>query len=93
MRGLAAGCIASQALSMSFLVVRAKPQITGPSGVPTSLAIRFTAAKSSGEAAGKPASMMSTPNRASCRAMSIFSALVMLQPGDCSPSRRVVSKI
>src|SRR5437867_12155078 len=36
--------------------------------------------------------MMSTPRRSSCRAISSFSARFMLQPGDCSPSRRGVSK-
>ena len=41
---------------------------------------------------GKPASMMSTPSRASCAAMRIFSSMFMENPGDCSPSRRVVSK-
>ena len=37
--------------------------------------------------------MMSTPSAASARATSSFSAMFMLAPGDCSPSRRVVSKI
>ena len=41
----------------------------------------------------KPASMMSTPSFSSCLAISIFSARFMLHPGDCSPSRKVVSKI
>jgi hypothetical protein len=50
------------------------------------------ASESPGEAIAKPASMMSTPRAASPWAMRIFSAMVMLQPGDCSPSRRVVSK-
>ena len=45
------------------------------------------------EAMGKPASMMSTPSDSSCRAMRIFSAMVMENPGDCSPSLSVVSKI
>lgn len=52
-----------------------------------------TASKSSGEAMGNPASMMSTPRRASWRAMSSFSLLVSVAPGDCSPSRSVVSNI
>ena len=52
-----------------------------------------TAARSSGEAAGKPASMTSTPSRASACATSSFSAEVIVAPGDCSPSRSVVSKI
>jgi len=50
-----------------------------------------TAARSSGEAIGKPASITSTPSRASWRAMSSFSLLVSVAPGDCSPSRSVVS--
>src|SRR5487761_1798311 len=42
---------------------------------------------------GKPASMTSTPSAASAWAISIFSLMFMLAPGDCSPSRSVVSKI
>src|SRR5690606_3330041 len=41
----------------------------------------------------KPASITSTPSWASARATSSFSAEVSVAPGDCSPSRRVVSKI
>src|SRR2546429_371845 len=52
-----------------------------------------TDSKSPREAAGKPASMTSTPSSASARATRSFSGRVMLQPGDCSPSRSVVSKI
>ena len=37
--------------------------------------------------------MMSTPRRASCSAISSFSPTSSEMPGDCSPSRRVVSKI
>ena len=37
--------------------------------LPTSLAMVFTALKSSLEAAGKPASIISTPSLASCRAI------------------------
>jgi hypothetical protein len=36
---------------------------------------------------------MSTFKRASCSAISTFSAFVSAMPGACSPSRRVVSKI
>lgn len=61
--------------------------------LPTSIAMFFTAWKSSGDAIGKPASMMSTPSLASCRAMSSFSFDVIVAPGDCSPSRSVVSKM
>lgn len=59
----------------------------------TILAIASTARKSSGDETGKPASMTSTPSRSSWRAISSFSLKFMLHPGDCSPSRRVVSKI
>src|SRR4051812_40398314 len=37
--------------------------------------------------------MMSTPSRASWCAISTFSDLLSAMPGDCSPSRSVVSKI
>ncbi len=56
-------------------------------------AISRTASKSPGEAMGKPASMMSTLRSTSAWAISIFSAKFMLAPGDCSPSRSVVSKM
>ena len=48
---------------------------------------------SPGEEMAKPASMMSTPSRSSWRAISTFSAAFSAMPGDCSPSRSVVSKI
>gem|GEM_PF-4480448 len=85
---------------MSPVDARARPQMIGgvPDGVmspawPTSAAISRTAAMSSGDAAGKPASITSTPSRASARATPAFSREVMVAPGDCSPSRRVVSKM
>src|SRR5450759_3190492 len=52
-----------------------------------------TAWKSPSLAMGKPASRISTPSSTSFRAIFSFSCTVMLQPGDCSPSRRVVSKM
>ncbi len=58
----------------------------------TSRAMVCTAAKSPGLLAGKPASITSTPRRTSWWAISSFSEAFMLLPGDCSPSRRVVSK-
>ena len=64
--------------------------MTGPS---TWRAIACTASKSPGEAIGKPASMTSTPSRESCCAISSFSLVFSEIPGDCSPSRRVVSKM
>src|SRR4051794_33440104 len=87
-RGRSLSRIASHARSMSAALARARPQITGPL---TSRAIVWTASKSPGEAIGKPASMMSTPSRASCWAISSFSAVLSEMPGDCSPSRKVVS--
>src|SRR3954464_4220516 len=89
-RGRSESLIAFQAASMSWKPVRARPQMTGPW---TSRAMAWTASKSPGEAIGKPASMMSTPSRASCCAISTFSWVFSEIPGDCSPSRRVVSKI
>src|SRR5436190_15364387 len=56
-------------------------------------AIAFTASKSPFDDAAKPASMTSTLSRSSWRAMRSFSSLVIEAPGDCSPSRRVVSKM
>src|SRR3954466_6676759 len=61
----------------------------GPS---TWRAIAWTASKSPGLVIGKPASMTSTPSRASWWAISSFSDGLSEIPGDCSPSRRVVSK-
>jgi hypothetical protein len=56
-------------------------------------AIDSTASKSPGEVIGKPASITSTPRRDSCWAISTFSAVFSEMPGDCSPSRSVVSKM
>ena len=89
-RGRSESLIAFQAASMSALWVRARPQITGPSTV---RAIASTASKSPGEVIGKPASITSTPRRASCWAISTFSCVFSEIPGDCSPSRSVVSKM
>src|SRR6185369_4138453 len=90
MRGLAAGFSADATRSMSSRLQRARPQMIGPC---TSRATAFTLSQSPREAAGKPASMTSTPRSASARATRSFSGCAMLQPGDCSPSRSVVSKI
>jgi hypothetical protein len=59
----------------------------------TASATALTAAKSPGLAMANPASMTSTRMRSSARAMRTFSSSVMEAPGDCSPSRRVVSKM
>jgi hypothetical protein len=56
-------------------------------------AIERTASKSPLEEAAKPASITSTCRRSSWRAMRSFSSRVIEAPGDCSPSRRVVSKM
>jgi hypothetical protein len=39
------------------------------------------------------ASQTSTPRRESCLAIASFSGVLSVAPGDCSPSRRVVSKM
>ena len=57
------------------------------------LAMDCTASKSPFELAANPASITSTFRRSSWRAMRSFSSLVMEAPGDCSPSRKVVSKM
>mmetsp|Transcript_28009 Transcript_28009/g.70625 ORF Transcript_28009/g.70625 Transcript_28009/m.70625 type:complete len:232 (+) Transcript_28009:1483-2178(+) len=93
MRGKAAGWMALAHASMSPFVARASPQMMGGfSWLPTTCAMLFTAAQSSLDAMGKPASMTSTPSLASCLATCIFSSLVIEQPGLCSPSLSVVSK-
>ena len=89
MRGWAASFTASQAASMSPRVARARLATVQRL---TALAIFCTLLKSMGEAMAKPASMTSTPSFSSCRAISTFSERFMLHPGDCSPSRKVVSK-
>src|SRR4051794_29381467 len=90
MRGLVASFTASPARSISFGVHRASPAMVL---FVISPAIAFTDSKSPLELIGKPASMMSTPIASRCRAISTFSGSVSVAPGDCSPSRRVVSKI
>ena len=78
---------------MSPLDALAKPHITGPFSFPTELAILLTALKSPGLAKGNPASITSTPNLANWWAMASYSSTYKLAPGECSPSRRVVSNI
>src|SRR5512138_524272 len=90
MRGRGESLSAAHARSMSSRLQRARPAMIGPC---TSFAIRFTDSQSPREAIGNPASMTSTPSSASAFATRSFSGCVMLQPGDCSPSRSVVSKI
>ena len=59
----------------------------------TSLATSCTAWKSPSDAIGKPASITSTPMASRTSATRSFSSTVIEQPGDCSPSRKVVSKM
>ena len=42
---------------------------------------------------GKPASITSTFIRSNCWAITSFSSVFIDAPGDCSPSRNVVSKM
>ena len=52
-----------------------------------------TASKSPGDAIGNPASIISIPSSSNTLAIWIFSYKLIDEPGDCSPSRIVVSKI
>src|SRR5579863_3927073 len=88
--GFSASLTASQQASMSLTAARASPATATPF---TWRAISLTAARSPGDAAGKPASIMSTLRRTSFSATWSFSSVVIVAPGDCSPSRKVVSKI
>ena len=90
MRGSAAFLTASHAQSMSFCVARAR-EATEQSR--TVSAMVLTLSKSPGEEIAKPASITSTFRRSRHFATSIFSFRFIEQPGDCSPSRSVVSKI
>ncbi len=81
---------AAPARAMSPSMARASPATVARD---TRRAISETASKSPSEAIGKPASMMSTPMSSSNAASSILSSNVMVAPGHCSPSRKVVSKI
>ena len=89
-RGRSASATALPAWSTSSGTQRASDAMMG---VRTSRQMVRTASKSPGELAAKPASMTSTPSRSSCLAISSFSGVVSPMPADCSPSRRVVSKI
>ena len=62
-------------------------------GITFSLAISLTAWKSPSEVIGNPASITSTPISSSISAISSFSSKLMVAPGHCSPSRKVVSNI
>ncbi len=82
--------MAFHAASISFSTQRASEQIVESFIIS---AMAEIAAASPGDAIANPASIISTFKVSSSRATSIFSFRFMLQPGDCSPSRKVVSKI
>jgi hypothetical protein len=90
MRGCRACFTASAQRRMSPGMARASPAMTA---FFVCLAISVTASKSPSEAIGKPASITSTPISSSSAATCSFSSNVMVAPGDCSPSRNVVSKM
>ena len=90
MRGTSATFTASQQTRMSSSMARARPAMRGPF---TSLAMALTASKSSGEAIGKPASMMSTRSWRAGGRPRASRPCSSVAPGACSPSRSVVSKI
>jgi len=77
---------------MSAGAARDRLAITGPS-FPKRFEIAWTLSKSPWLAMAKPASITSTPRSRSASAMRSFSSRVMEKPGDCSPSRRVVSNM
>ena len=81
---------ASAATSISFCTARVRAQIVGHV---TAFDISTTLLKSPGLEIGNPASITSTPNASSAFATCIFSTVFSWQPGTCSPSRSVVSKI
>ena len=87
--GAAVGFAAS-GIALKRALQRASPQMVAPR---IDAAIRLTDSKSPGEAIGNPASITSTPRSTNACATSSFSSWSMLQPGDCSPSRSVVSKM
>ena len=91
MRGRFANFSASAAESMSLSTARVSAHTTAAS--PVSSEMRRTDSKSPGLEMGKPASMTSTFRRRSWRAMTSFSSVFIEAPGDCSPSRSVVSKM
>ena len=74
----------------SARVARARPQTVA---FLTRFAISRTASKSPLDAIGNPASITSTPISSRTSEMRSFSWRFIDAPGDCSPSRRVVSKM
>ncbi len=90
MRPDLAGASASAARSMSRRPARARPQTVLSV---TTLATSRTASKSPFDAMGKPASITSTLISSRVSAIRSFSSRFIDAPGDCSPSRIVVSNI
>jgi hypothetical protein len=91
MRERAAPLSASAERAMSRSLARASEQTVDSL---IDVGNRRTASKVAvADEAAKPASMTSTRSRSSCRAMRSFSSRVIEAPGDCSPSRKVVSKM
>ena len=88
MRGWSASPMESAAASMSFSTARASAAIVVPF---TCRAMSRQPSNCCGEETGNPASIASTPSFPSCAATSHFCSTLMDAPGDCSPSRRVVS--
>ena len=88
-RGLLATRSDSMAASMSSSFVRARDATTHSTACETA----WMPSTSPGDEIAKPASITSTPRRSSWRAISTFSPALSAIPGDCSPSRRVVSKM
>ena len=100
-RGRLAPRTPSQQRSMSLALALARPQMIGgsperreTSSIPAVAEMRLTASRSSGDAAGKPAFLMAfIPRRESDRADFYLLIRGERSPGECSPSRSVVSKI
>src|SRR5580704_16170544 len=89
-RGFAAGSRARSAASTSSRLARASAATRLTLISP---ATARTDSRSPGEAIGNPASMISTPRRSNWCASCSFSSRCIEKPGDCSPSRSVVSKM
>ena len=81
---------ASWHASISFFIC-----LDNPAGIEffKILLTSVTASKSPGEAIGNPASIISTPSSSKTLAIWIFSSRLIDAPGDCSPSRIVVSNM
>ena len=65
----------------------------GDDGAPNGRGHRLHGVKIAVRGDGEAGFQTSTPRRSSCCPRRSFSSTFMLQPGDCSPSRSVVSKM